>query len=309
MRTNSDHEHPCRQRKFTLSLSLIASLVVCFFTSVPLIGQDQEEVLGTRVTREEIVELRTTVERTSTLDEETRARVVELCEQADGALDLARQASDRAQRHARDRDKVDDTVARLREELAQPQPEPDISASEGESVREIGVRLSRERSLLDVSRTALGEVEALSKDRAAQRDEIVRRIGRIDAEIEAITNELNTVSEGEEHPLLNDALRYSLLARREADSHEVEALRSQLVLLDARGTVIPLHRDKAQRRFEYQARVVDLLEQLDRRKTRLEAQRSLEMVRQQCTEVSERLPDFAEVAAETAQLPRPNVSN
>jgi potassium efflux system protein len=181
--------------------------------------------------------------------------------------------------------------------------EPRISLGKNPTQAQADTELARERARLNAHRSVLRDTERLAEERTARRNEISRRLGALDQEIESINDDLRAASEREFHPQLRNALRASLLARQEADQSEIRSLRAELELLEAKGALIPWRIDQAKRRVAHAEQVVALLRRETRNLRHLEAQKSLQEVREQCAEAVEASPvALAEIAAETETL-------
>ena len=193
-------------------------------------------------------------------------------------------------------------VEALRAELNRFEPRPRVDLPDGTTAERAELRLARERSRLEAHRSALRDVERLSGERSAARNDISRRLGMLDQTIDALSDDLRSAAERATHPQLKEATRISLLARREGAEREIDALRARLSLLDARGALIPWQIDQAQRRVARSEHVVNGLRGATRELRRREAESALERVRKQCAAAAETIEALAGTAAETEEL-------
>jgi len=261
-----------------------------------------EESSELRPSLDETRESRRAAETTSALPEASRARVLELYDAAIGALEAAAGYREEAAAFERERLGVARTADALRAELDRPVPAPRSRLPEDADVERAEAELARERARLGAHRSALRDYERLAEERTATRNEFARRLGALDQRIEVLGDELRTAPQRESHPESTRAMRSSLLARRDATSAEVESLRAELVLLDARGTLIPWKIDRAQRHVEQSEGLVALLERATRDLHRRANLESLRSVREQCSAAVELDSGLAAIARETENL-------
>ena len=256
----------------------------------------------TRLDLEEIRAQRVRVEANSTLEKRLQARILELYDQAIGSLDAAAAETAEAEGFVLERAGVSRMVEALRRELSRPEPEPRSSIYKGATVEQAEGILERERSRLSAYRSALRDMEGLVEERAAARNEISHRLGEIDQLMESLADQLRDAGERGSHPELKHAARASLMARREAAVSETESLREELMLLDARGALIPWKIDQAQRRVAFGERAVAMMETTTVDLRRKNAELALERIREQCRQAADLAVTLGPVAAETEQL-------
>ena len=124
----------------------------------------------------------------------------------------------------------------------------------------------------------------------------------VDRETEGINDRLRAVGEGSDLPALQDAQRLRLLARRQAFERETAVLRAELDFLDDQGELLPLQRDREQRRVLREEQRVDLLGLALRERVEQEVESSLASVREQCDDFREQLPSLSALADDTEFL-------
>ncbi len=250
----------------------------------------------------EVQALRTEAENDATLDEGLRKSIVEMYDAAIGSLQAAATHTARASRFKREQAGIGRMVASLQVELRRSMPPLRTGLSEGASADRAELALARERSRLAAHLDTLRDEERLAAERAASRNEISGRLGALDQKIDALSDELRTTGDRAADPQLKQATRSRLLAQREATLREIEALRTELTLLDARGDLIPLQIDLAQRRVERSEEIVGRLQQTSRGLRHQEAEKALLQVRNECREVAGEIELLAEIAAGTERL-------
>jgi len=180
----------------------VFSLLLAF----PLAGQ-LEDAPERRVDLEELRSLRQQVESNVNLEEGLQARVLAIYDEAIAALESARQSETRIADYERQRGQVGRMVELLREEVRQERSEPDLGLRPDATAEQVEARLTRERTVLEANRDALRDVEQLFEERAARRNEISRRLGSLDQEIDANNDEMRSLSDAGGQPDLTRARR------------------------------------------------------------------------------------------------------
>jgi potassium efflux system protein len=259
----------------------------------------QEATAEERLDLAEVRALREQVEGDATLEDDVRARALALYDEAISALQTAALDEERAEDLERERAGVSRLVDSLRRRLEEPPVEPTLALPEETTAAEADGLLARERARLNANRAALKNLDQLAEERSASRSEVSRRLGSLDQEIDTLNDELRASGQRELHPAERDALRKSVLARRQRARQEVGTLRARLSLLDAQATLLPWRRDQAQRRVDRSEKLVSLLRAETRRLSHLESEALLQRVRKQCAEASLLSETLAAVAVET----------
>jgi potassium efflux system protein len=237
-----------------------------------------------------------------TLDEGLRNSIVEMYDAAIGSLQAAAAHSKRAAALERDHGGIDRRVASLQAELRRSMPPPRTGLPDGASADVAELTLARERARLAAHLSTLRDNERLVDERTASRSEVSRSLGALDQKIDALSDELRAAGDQAIDPQLKQATRTRLMAQREATVREIEALRAELTLLDARGSLIPLQIDRAQRRVERSEAIVARLQQASRTLRQEEAKQRLQSVRDECRDIATEIDLMAEIAAETERL-------
>jgi len=282
-----------RSRLLTLTL-LFAAL------AAPALAQTAEEP-ERRLDLKEVRELRKQTAENASFNDELRAGVLEQYDAAIGSLEAATAFEAEAKDHEREQAGVGRMIDALRAELERPEEQPRVRLPDNATVDRAESELERERARLSANRSALRDLERLSDERAAARNELSRRLGGLDQRIESINDELRATAQRDAHPELKSAARSRLLARREAAVREIEAVRAKLGLLDAQGALLPWRTDQAQRRVAYSEQLVTMLEEATLGLRHDEARKLLRQVVEQCDEAAQ-IDALQEVAAETRQF-------
>jgi len=250
----------------------------------------------------EVRSLRQDVADDSAMEEKLRQHILKLYDSAISSLETAADNRAAAESFERDRANVGRMVDSLRTDLAGAEPAPRVEVSNEFTVEQAEAALARERSRLAAHRDALRQAERLAEERAQSRTDIARQLGAVDQELELLSDELRRQGQREAPADLKLAARYNIQARREVALSKIAKLRASLALLEARGALVPLEVDIAQRRVTESEELVRRLEEISHGLRRRHAEVSLEQVHTLCDEASILSPELANIAAETRAL-------
>jgi potassium efflux system protein len=251
---------------------------------------------------QQVRSLRQKVADDAAMDEGLRGRILKLYDAAISSLETAADNLAAAQSFERDRANVDRMVGALRTDLARAEPKPRVDRADELTVDQAEAALARERSRLAAHRDALRQAEQLAEERAQSRTEIARQLGAVDQELELLSDELRRQSQREAPPDLKLAARTDVQARREVALSKIDKLRASLLLLEARGALVPLEVDIARQRVTESEELVKRLEEISHTLRRQHAEESLDEVHTLCDEVSSLSPELATLAAQTRGL-------
>jgi potassium efflux system protein len=277
----------------------LIALVLAIVVSWPLASHTAET---DGVTIEGLQELKAKAEADSGITGGLRDQIVKLCDDGIAALESAESDRAAAIDYARDRDGVDRQIANLKAELEQQQPPPRLHLPENPTVEEAEDALARERARLAANLAALREQQQIADDRTRTRSEVSQRLGELDLELELLNRELRAQLESTAQTGLKTAVRFNILARREATNASVERLRARLALLADRSALIPLYIDLAQRQVETSREQVELHAREAQKIRADRARESLHRVRDLSRQLAARLPQLSEIASETEDL-------
>jgi potassium efflux system protein len=280
-----------RLRSCVLMLCLSATMP---WTDVPTAtAQDQQlDIQEVRYLRQEAAD-------DAAMEEELRERILKLYDAAISSLETAAGNRAAAKSFERDQANVDRMVQALRTDLARTERPPHVDRAEDLTVEQAEAALARERSRLAAYRDALRRAEQLAEERAQSRTDIARQLGAVDQELELLSDELRRQSQREAPADLKLAVRTEIQARREVALSKTAKLRASLLLLEARGALVPLEVDIARRRVSESEELVRRLEEVSNTLRREHADESLDEVHALCDQVSSLSPELATVAAET----------
>jgi potassium efflux system protein len=278
-----------RQRCVVLGLLAVA----------PWMGDRNATAQERQLDLREVRSLRQDVADDSAMEEKLRQHILKLYDSAISSLETAADNRAAAESFERDRANVGRMVEALRSDLARPEPPPRFDRPEDFTVEQTGAALARERSRLAANRDALRQADQLAEERAQSRTDIARQLGAVDQELELLSDELRRQTQRDAPADLKLAARTEVQARREVALSKIARLRASLTLLEARGALVPLEVDIAQRRVTESEELVKRLEEISRTLRRQNGQQSLDEVHALCDEVSKLSPELATVAAAT----------
>jgi potassium efflux system protein len=260
------------------------------------LAQTEEPEVG--VALSDISRIRGQVESDATLGSELKARILAEYDEARSALESTERFKAALGSDERKREAVNRWTDSLRTELSEPFPALANPLSQDATVEEAQMVLTEERSRLTALRNSLSSIEGLAEKQTTRRNEIALRFGALDQLIES-TDERVRSETGGAHPELQSAVQAKLWAVRESAEAEIEALRSELTVLDAEARLVPWRRDRAQRQVEAREQLVTELEGVTEGLLDEEARERLSEIAEKSRAVSERLP---ELGAETENL-------
>jgi potassium efflux system protein len=279
----------------------IASILFAFLNA-PLALAQSSQGENDQVSLSEIRQFRAQTEIASSLADDLRARILELCDAAEMSLQKAADNREAAAGFERGREDIDRLVANLRSQLEQPERQAALPLAADPTIAQAEDALARERARLSANRSALRNQQRVAEDRATSRNEISQRLGELDLEIELLNDELRQQPASKARTELKVARQMSLLARREAATAETEMLRSRLALINDQSSLIPLETDLVQRRVDFSLDLVTLLEDAAHDLRVAMAHRELGRIREKSRQLSESLPLMAPIAVETEKL-------
>jgi len=246
--------------------------------------------------------LKSRAERNAALSDELRSRVFKFCDNAMDSLHVAAENRAAVNEIQNERRGVDNLVRTVRESLDRPERQAEIRLAENATVELAEETLARERARLAANRSALRDLERRAEDRAKARIDISKRLGELDLDLEQLNDELRAQGDSSSRGEIKQALRFSILARRDAIVSEIEFLRARLQLLADRGVLIPLEIDLAQRRVSFSEAVVGRLSGVVHDLRAAEAQELLDEVRKDGRSLSRELPMLSDLFVQTEGL-------
>lgn len=281
------------------------SLILCLVAMgcVPVFSGAQTDVsLDSGTDIKEVRRARRHVVDNGALDDSVRARALEKFDQAIGLLESAEARIAEAAVYDKERRGVPRMTELLKQSLEKNDRSNRYPLPEDPTLEQAEDVLARERSRLAADRTKLRDIDRLAEERKSTRNSISQRLGTLDQELDVLNDSFRSVVQMGTHPEIKTAERLLLRAQREDALAEITNLRASLSLLDARGTLIPLERDLAQRRVFAGEGLIALLEEEVHRRKAKEFEREFSRIVLQCSEASTKVPEIEGVANETQEL-------
>lgn len=199
-------------------------------------------------------------------------------EQAQQALEEAAQALAEATQSAARADELEEATAdaparaeALRAELAQAPGEVAVSVTADSGAAAIAEALARAQAELAAAEDEIDALKAESDGRDARRAALIEESARATAERDRLQGEL-AATEAVEGDALAYARRARLAAQFQAAVEALRASEAELAWLAARRELAPLERDLAIRKRAQAERRVELLGEVDRERSRREAE-------------------------------------
>ena len=228
----------------------------------------------------------------STLDEATKA---ELTKRYRAALDWLIYAEDAAQKTIQYQAEIEQCPQRLSEvksKLAAPPSEPSVECPPGTTLLQLEQQLSQADADRQEAVTRLAKREEELKRRGERKTELTALCGETKQRIEEAEKQAAVTADSEPADLA--------AARRTENEARLKALTSQLALqkaeqqrLDARGELLPLERDLANRKRLACEKRVAVLQDLVARARATESERQAQAARRQLSETDPALRDLA----------------
>jgi len=239
------------------------------------------------------------------IDEQQRARALEFFERAAASFREAIASRDRRAEFEKLTRAAPETIASIREQLAQPPQPVEIAPGPNATVDEVQRALADAEAELEAVRA---NAESLAKEveqRRARNDEIPQQLATIRENLRETASELEELSPPSEANGLGPvdrATRVALLARRAELEARAASLEAELASYSARQELLPLRRDLAQRRVARTEQIVSRWrEQLSRARER-EAARAAREAERLRREAARQHPAIQEVATQLESL-------
>ncbi len=276
-------------------------VLLLLMSGMPASGQTEDSQDQT-VDLREISKLREDSVENTTLSEEIRSRILELCDLAVAGIETASGHRIAVATFESDRKQVDRQLRNLRADLERHENRPKHQQPEFSTMAEAEDALARERARLKANRSKLRARERLNEERASSRRSISQRLGEIDLDLEMLDDELRAQTISTARSELKLAARFNTLVQKQAALSEVEMLRGKLSLLSDRSVLIPLEIDLAERRVSFREDLVVMLEQLADDLRVEQTQASLVRIRELCSTLAEDVPALSHLTAETIEF-------
>lgn len=185
------------------------------------------------------------------LEESLRGKILDLYRQALTRLETAKTFKTSAEGYKKSIETAPAEVKQLRRELeelaAQPPGKVPLEYPSGATAKELEALLAKEQAEQASIRNSLADLEAKVK---AQKERPARarvELSEAQMKLEEIEKDLKVPPPADENPLLTEARRVFLEARKVSRTNEIIMLEQELLSNEARGELLTLSRDRAAR--------------------------------------------------------------
>ena len=229
---------------------------------------------------------------------ENKDALAEIYRQALASLKLGAEARVRQQQFEAEAAEAPALLVSLREALASPAKDPEPDAGTSLSLAELEARLQQAQAELAARRSQIDELVRLAGFRDVRTGEIPVEFAAAKQAQVAAEEALNTVAPGDE----GVAKRTLLLAQLDEQEARIQALNAERTSYEARREVLPLRRDRAQRRVvEAEKLAAALKAQVDARRA-AEGEAASRQADQQLRDITQRYPELEELATRIQYL-------
>ncbi|MGP1345809.1 MAG: mechanosensitive ion channel domain-containing protein [Phycisphaerales bacterium] len=209
-----------------------------------------------------------------------------------------------AQAFAQEASEAPQRIEQLRQELSQPPAAVQVSAPEGATLEEVRQRVQEAAADLEAARAEFQRLQGEAARRTARLDEIPRLVAELRTRLEDLRPPADA-------PALAAATlqQKGVIAKRRAERTLVEAqiqrLESELSSYRARQDLLPLRRDRAQRRVETATRTLEQWQAIESQRSQAEAsarQQEAQRLQREAALLSPTLSEIAETNEALASL-------
>lgn len=235
------------------------------------------------------------------LDEDGRRQALEALDAAERDLRAAAASIDRTAEFALLTEEAPARLAALREELARPPVEARAEVPEGATITEFEQLRAQAEAELAARRTALEELALEAQRRTEARATLPAELSRARQELEALDETLASLPP-DPPGLAERARRKRLLAERERLRARVEEVTSELASYQARSEILPLRRERAQRRVVEAEQLLADWRRVEGERRRADAERASEEARRLRRQATAELAPLRAYALENERL-------
>ncbi len=244
------------------------------------------------------------IEAATEFDAEIKKSALEAYRQALSAVKKASDFATLAQTFRQAIETAPEETRKLRAEL-ESEPAEDatsVSISEDATGRDLEVRLASVQAELATARANLEKKESEVKDTRTRPEKAREEQVKARARLDEITTSLQTAIPEGQSPVVTDATRVALEARRLAATEEIAMLEQEVLSQPMRLDLLTAQRDVAAREVKrIEARITGIQEALDRVRAR-DAEATRQQAEQQQLEASGKHPLLGRLAAENTEL-------
>ncbi len=272
----------------------ILAAVLVVVLSACLFGQQADDV---DISQDALQRAKQRIERNLDLTEDQRTALLQRYDDALGAVESAQAFSADAVRFQDDQAQAQKLIQALQDQSTTTR-DRSVEASEFESLEQIEQALVENRAELEVRRNEVRNLDGSMQRRRQRLSEIAKRTGELNQRIIDIEDSLATTGQTIADPLQRAATRTRYSAQKHLAELEIRALKAERANYATRAQLLPLRRDRAQRRIIEISREIAVIENLARRRSAEEAEAYLAEIDRQCELADEKSPELGELTSE-----------
>jgi len=241
------------------------------------------------------------IERNRELTDGQRTTLLERYDEALSAVERAAAFSADAGRFQSDQEQAGTLIQAL-QNPAETTPARVVEASEFETTEQIDHVLLQDRAEREIRRNEVRNLEGAAQRRRQRLSEIAKRTGELNQRIVDIDDSLDAADQTISDPLLRTATRARYLSQKLLAEQERRALDSERSNYTSRAQLLPLRRDRAQRRVVEISRRITELEDLAAVRSAEEAAAYLAEIDRQTEIADEKNPKLRELTSEIREF-------
>jgi potassium efflux system protein len=229
---------------------------------------------------------------------ENRESFVETYQQALAALSRAADARRTSQQFAADAAEAPALLATLKEELASPPTEPELTLDESLGLKELESRLEQAQADLEASRARLAELETTAEHRTKRKAELPEEIAAAQQNLFSTQEALAALPAGAE----NEARKTLLQAQIDEFGATATALQAERDTYEARRELLPLRRDRALRHVTQAEQDAAFWKELADARRADEGEAAARSAEEQHEDITRSFPLLERLATQTREL-------
>ena len=248
-------------RRVSVQILLLLAVLV----GVPIPGLAQDIAVVPEVSRPVVESRIEEVQAAANLDEETRARLIEIYRRTLGFMETARSNVEAADAFSRARVSAPEETQRLREELERARtesPTVELDLADDASARDIEQRLQLERANQAAVSARVASIDQQLAAEANRPAAVRQRLLEASQVSDKLAADLQLQPSPDELPLLTEARRWSISAQAAATNAEMRMLDQELLSQGMRVDLLRAQRDSSARSLGRMEIRVAMLEEL-----------------------------------------------
>jgi potassium efflux system protein len=247
------------------------------------------------------------VEAATSLDEETRATLVETLNKALGNLEAIKSNTATTESYMQARKSAPEQASAIRAKLdaeSKNDSEVTVQATADSPFDEIEGELLQEKANLAAVQAKLADLEAQLETGNSRPLVVQKQLQQAKQEKEDVEAQLKLVAPADQLPGLTEARRWSLTTRAVALRSEIGMLDQELLSMPMRINLLEAQRDQAARTVRRVAARVKILEELSSRQGHVEAEQAREAAAEAVSEAAGKHSIIQTLAESNAELTR-----